>query len=331
MKFKIASFYLCMPKNCARLCIFGKKIKPLMSQNLLNKYVWLVDTIYKAKKISFKEINRRWIESDLSEGVGIPLRTFRTWLNEAQDIFGLVIQCQRKGGSLYYIENAEEIERGGLRNWLLGTMSVSNNILLQNRSLSDRILLENVPSGNEYLTTVLAAMKSGKRLSVTYQGYNKDHESSFEVAPYCVKLFRQRWYLIGDSFCGQEPRIYALDRVRDMSIAEAAFDYPDDFDPAGFFASCFGVIHEDGIQPETIKLKVTSFQARYLRSLPLHGSQREVETDERYSIFELRLRPTFDFRQELLSLADRVEVLSPEWLRRQMIDDVERMRNMYIE
>ncbi|MBP5318418.1 MAG: WYL domain-containing protein [Paludibacteraceae bacterium] len=299
-----------------------------MSQNLLNKYVWLVDTIYKAGKIPFKEINRRWLESDLSEGVEMPLRTFHTWLNEAQDIFGLVIQCQRKGGYLYYIENAEEIERGGLRNWLLGTLSVSNT-LLQNQALNDRILLEDIPSGHACLTTVLSAMRLGKLLHVTYQGYYKDHESSFDLAPYCVKLFHQRWYVIGDSLCGQAPRTYALDRVRSLSVSEASFDYPADFNPAGFFASCYGVIREDTGKPETIRLKATAHQACYLRSLPLHSSQREIETNDTYSVFELKLCPTFDFLQELLSQADRVEVLAPESLRRQLMEEVERTWKMY--
>ena len=47
-----------------------------MAKNLLNKYVWLVETIYKAKKISYEEINSRWLDNDMSEGKPIPLRTF---------------------------------------------------------------------------------------------------------------------------------------------------------------------------------------------------------------------------------------------------------------
>ena len=50
-----------------------------MAKNLLNKYVWLVETIYKAKKISFKDINRKWLDNDLSEGVDLSKRTFHKW------------------------------------------------------------------------------------------------------------------------------------------------------------------------------------------------------------------------------------------------------------
>ena len=139
-----------------------------MSKNLLNKYVWLVETIYNAKYISFEEINRRWLDDDISEGVEISKRTFHTWLNEAQEMFGLVILCERKGGYHYYIENAEEIRQGGLRNWLLNTISTSN-LLMENKQLKDRILLEEVPSVKDHLSPILKAMKADTTLMVTYQ------------------------------------------------------------------------------------------------------------------------------------------------------------------
>ena len=117
-----------------------------MSKNQINKYVWLVETLYKAKKITLKEINRRWLDTDLSEGLEIPRRTFHTWKNAVEDMFGLVIMCDKSDGDRYYIENREVLEDDSLQRWLLSTMSV-NNTLLENKALSDRILLESIPSG----------------------------------------------------------------------------------------------------------------------------------------------------------------------------------------
>lgn len=50
-----------------------------MAQSLLSKYVWIIDTIYKADRISFKELNSLWLDSEISEGVEIPKRTFDNW------------------------------------------------------------------------------------------------------------------------------------------------------------------------------------------------------------------------------------------------------------
>lgn len=129
-----------------------------MAKNLINKYVWLVETLYKAEKITLKEINQRWLESDLSEGMEIPRRTFDNWKNAVEELFGLVILCDKRDGDRYYIENREVFKEDGLQRWLLNTMSV-NNTLLENRSLSDRILLESIPSGQDHLSSVMEAMK----------------------------------------------------------------------------------------------------------------------------------------------------------------------------
>ena len=299
-----------------------------MAISLLNKYVWLVDTIYKAKYISFEKINELWLDDDMSEGLEIPKRTFHTWIHEIADMFGLDIQCQRVGGYLYYIENADEIREGGLRNWLLNTISTSN-LLMENRQLKDRILLEEVPSVREHLSPILDAMKTDTVLLVTYQGYRHKESTTFEVEPYCVKLFKQRWYLVGRSPHYDQVRIYALDRIISLEATEEKFKMPKKFNPKAFFKHFFGIIAHEHATVETVRLKVTADQSNYLRSLPLHTSQKEVEKKDDYSIFELRLSPEFDFQQEILSQTPDIEVLSPEWLREEISEKLNAICKKY--
>ena len=299
-----------------------------MSKNQINKYVWLVETLYHAKKITLKEINRRWLDTDLSEGLEIPRRTFHTWKNAVEEMFGLVIMCDKSDGDRYYIENREVLEDDGLQRWLLNTMSASNT-LLDNKSLSDRILLESIPSGQTFLEDVLKAMKQGKVLEITYKSYWREHESTFRVAPYCVKLFRQRWYLVGNSVNEGKIRIYSLDRFLEAKLTDEPFEYPKDFSPEVYFEGCFGIIREESCPLETVKLKVSPNQANYLRSLPLHHTQKELVQTADYSIFSVEVRPSFDFRQELLWNGDALEVLEPLWLRKEMAAIIKQMGNHY--
>ena len=299
-----------------------------MAKNQIKKYVWLVETIYKAKKISLKEINSKWLETDLSEGLEIPRRTFHTWRNEVEDLFGIEIQCDKTDGDRYFIEDRDKLKNNSLQSWLLNTMSV-NNMLLENKTLSDRILLENIPSGQDYLSIVTDAMKKSKVLEITYKGYWSEHEHTFPVAPYCVKLFRQRWYLVGNSVYEGKIRIYSLDRVLEAQLTDTPFSYPKDFSPDVYFEGCFGVIRGDGTGIETVKIKASANQANYLRSLPLHPSQKETERNANHSIFTLQVRPTFDFQQELLWNGDALEVLEPLWLRNEVAETVKRMWNNY--
>ena len=64
-----------------------------MTRDLFDKYIWLVDTIYRAEKITFEEINKRWLRSRLSEGEDIPLRTFHNWRKAIEQRCDININC----------------------------------------------------------------------------------------------------------------------------------------------------------------------------------------------------------------------------------------------
>ncbi len=303
-----------------------------MAQSLLSKYVWIIDTIYKADRISFKELNSRWLDSEISEGVEIPKRTFDNWRYAIQDMFGLFIENEGKGKYRYYIMNKEDISKNGLRSWIYNTFCVSN-ALAESQSIKDRILLEYVPSGQEYLQEIIEAMKSNQILNITYHSYWKDEENNFDVEPFCVKLFRQRWYLVARStytyYHEQGPRIYCLDRITYLHKKEETFKMPEGWSAEEFFDGCFGIIADNNIPKEYVKLKVSAGQANYLRDLKLHESQEETESNEEHSIFTYYLRPTFDFQQELLWNGEDLEVLAPTWLRKELAGKIKRMWNKY--
>lgn len=299
-----------------------------MAKNLINKYVWLVDTIYKAGRITYEEINEKWLDQDM-DTKPIPIRTFHKWKIAAEDMFNLVIECERKGGYHYYIDNKEEVKRGGLRNWLLNTISVSN-LLLDSQSLKDRILLEDVPSGQEDLALILEAMKTNTQLRITYQSYWRDESFTFNVHPYCVKLFKQRWYLIAFNPYYNKVMIYALDRIFDICKLDGeTFTMPKDWSAEDFFKDSFGIIVDSNVKARRIVLKVSAGQANYIRDLKLHDTQEEIECNEEYSIFRYWLSPQYDFIQELLWNGADVEVLEPKELRKDVARIVESMWNKY--
>lgn len=298
-----------------------------MAKNLLNKYVWLVETIYKAKRITFEEINEKWLASDLSEGIELALRTFHKWRIAAEEMFGLAIECERKGGYHYYIANAHELKGGNIRNWLLNTISVSN-VLIDNQHMKDRIMLEEIPSGQEYLYDIIEAMKHSQIINMTYQSYWRVKSNNFNVEPYCVKLFKQRWYLVARSIYNNKVMIYSLDRILTLDIlADDKFKMPDSFNPTEYFSEYYGVIIDEEQTVEEVKLKVSAAQSNYLRSLPMHQSQQEIERSSEFSIFRMLVKPTYDFQQEILKNGEYIEVLEPLWLRNKIADKIKGMWN----
>jgi len=297
-----------------------------MAKDLFNKYIWLVDTIYHAKKITFEEISKRWARSEMGDGEKMPLRTFHNYRKAIEGLFDINIECNKRGGYYYYIEYEKDLEKGGVRSWLLNTFAV-NNLINESHKLKQRILFEEIPSGRLYLAPIIAAMRDNLTIKLVYQSFLNTEPHIFEVEPYCVKVFKQRWYVIGRAPYYDAIRTYALDRIYDFQICDKKFVYPKAFDPDGYFSMSFGIIVDETYDVELVRVRIFGNKIKYISALPLHHSQHEVEHTTEYSVFEYLLRPTYDFCQELLSHGSDIEVMSPQWLREQIkttVKDIER-------
>ena len=281
----------------------------MSTAGLINRYVWFVTTIYNRGPITLEEIQRRF-ESHFGRGEELSERQFHRYTDAVEELFDIEIKYSRSQRG-YIVADREGIDNMGLRKWLIQTFSV-NNILHESQELKNRILLEDVPSGQQHLTTIVDAMRKSVALSMTYQSFGKTEPSTFEVEPYCVKLFEQRWYMLGMS---DKLRIYALDRIKALEPTERKFKLSKKFDAAKFFEDYYGIIiNDEDFDVEPVALRVNAWQSNYLRTLPLHHSQVEVEGNEEYSIFEYRLCPSFDFRKKILSMGATTEVLAPTTL-----------------
>ena len=300
----------------------------MKASEIFKQYIWLTDTIYHSGGISLQELNERWIRTEMSGGVPMTRMTFNRHKMAIEEIFGLCIECQRKGGYYYYIENEEVLKNNNLQDWLLDSLSISN-MLMESGSLKDRIMLENIPAGKEYLQPIINAMKQDYKLMMTYRKFGQTTGYTITIEPYAIKVFKQRWYLLAKDNKRETPTIYALDRILALEETEESFVYPSDFDTELFFKDYYGVLCSTKDKAQKIVIRTYPPFTNYLRTLPLHHSQKEVKTTPDYADFEFYLRPTFDFRQELLSQCNEVEVLKPAKLREEMKEMIGKMLELY--
>lgn len=296
--------------------------------NQIYKYLWLIDTIYRAGKITFDDINRNWMASEAGKGEQLSKRTFHKWRSDIERIFHLTIDNENCGDYRYYFSSHAAVEQGRLNRWMMRSLSVGN-MLVCYQDIGSRIELEEIPSSGRFLIPLLEAIRESRRVQLTYQSFHKDHAGTFIVEPYGVKLFRQRWYLIANSVDYCKVQVYALDRIVSVAGVGGTFSLPEEFSLKSFFKGSYGITVNDGTPFATVRLKVAAAEVGYFRTLPLHESQREVRTEAGYSIFEYELFPTFDFRKDLLSYGAAVEVLAPDSLRAEMREAVERMSRLY--
>ena len=114
-----------------------------------------------------------------------------------------------------------------------------------------------------------------------------------------------------------------------METTQSTFALPRDFDAEAIFSQSVGVMLNPN--PELVSLRVKGLDRDYLRTLPVHHSQKEVERTDEASVFTYYVRPTYDFIQELLSFGANVEVLKPQWLRQRIKSIIAETGRLYAD
>jgi predicted DNA-binding transcriptional regulator YafY len=175
------------------------------------------------------------------------------------------------------------------------------------------------------------AIKENVCLKISRQGFGSDNAYTFTIKPYGIKVFKQRWYIVGVPSNSEQIKNYALDRTHHIELTDEHFDMPENFDLSTHFYNSYGVYTDDleDHPVDTIRIKADNQQRYYLRTLPLHHSQKEVERTKDYSIFEVKLSPSYDFIYEILSKGDGVEILAPKWFREEIASYVRAMHRSY--
>lgn len=295
----------------------------------LQKYTWLIETIRRAGKISHRDLSDKWERcTDLSDCKPLHRATFNRWRDAIFSQFGIIIDCQRVGGYLYFIANPEDIDEDELKKWMLDSFAVGN-LIGENLSLKDRIVVDQIPSGRDHLTTILEAMKQNCVVNIEYKAFVYSRSFKIPVEPYCVKLHENRWYMLGHNLSKDTIRLYGLDRIESVEITDKEYRLPKGFSASEFFYNYFGIVADARIKPERIVLRADKNHTPYLKSLPLHHSQRLIEDNGEYADFELHLAPTYDFVMKLLQVGAMIEVISPLSLRKTMKGWISDMNELY--
>lgn len=297
--------------------------------SLIQKYIWAVKTIHRAGRITLKELNEKWRENvDLSGGLDLQRQTFDRWKGGILDMFGIVIDCEQRGRYNYFIANPEVLQNGEVRTWLLDTYGTVD-ALSSSLAIHDRILTEYVPSSQNFLSIVLESMKTNHVLKITHQSFGKNETKTFDVEPYCVKMSAQRWYLLARNVDRDYLRLYALDRLENVQMTEQKFNLPKEFNAKEYFSEYYGIMLDDKVPVQRIVLRADEYHQHYMRTLPLHPSQKEIFACDKYADFELNLRPTYDFYMKLMSFGNMVKVMEPQSLRNELCKWLRKTMEVY--
>jgi predicted DNA-binding transcriptional regulator YafY len=164
----------------------------------------------------------------------------------------------------------------------------------------------------EHLRAIQTALVDRRRLRLRYYSMSRDEITDRRVDPYHLTLHNGGFYLVGHCHLRGEPRIFAVERIRDLEMLAARFERPADFDVERYLDGAWGIVRGDIV---TVKILFSRSLARYIKDRLWHPTQTFRDLDGGRLEMTLRVADTLEVRRWLLGLGPEAEVLAPATLR----------------
>ena len=291
----------------------------------LKKCLYIINLLQRKGPLSLEEINYNFSFSTLYDGE-IPPRTFVRYKEFIYENFPCQVEYDRKLGKYRLVQEGDE---DSLYAYLLSAYHIQglSELALKHH---DKVHLNEAPTGIENVQLVLEAIDRKKGIECDYSSFSNRTVKHLTIIPYFLKTWEQRWYLVAEPdnpHHGQT--VFALERMDNLKLTDRQMLPHSDITVQEYFEGSFGVNHIDDQKPETVRIKVYGTQVDYVRALPIHESQHELETTDDWTVFEYRVVPCYNFYQQLLWHREKLEVLAPAHVREEMKGIIEEMLKRY--
>ena len=296
----------------------------------LKKCLYLINLLERKGALTLKEINDYYQYSSICENDEILPRTFLRYKDYIEETFPCYIEFNQRTGK-YELRRHKALygEDDSLYDYLLSAYHIEGmtELALKHRN---KIVLTKAPTGVENVQTILEAIDKKRGIEFDYNSFSRKTVKNQTLIPYFLRAWENRWYLVAEPVKHpHQQAVYALERMGSVSLTKEKLLPSDKISIENYFDGCFGINHSDDQKPETIRIKVYDTQVEYVRALPIHESQVEVETTEQWSIFEYRIVPCYNFYQQLLWHREKLEVLEPQSVRLAMKEVIDQMLKLY--
>lgn len=305
----------------------------MSKRGYISRYIMLIKRLKGKPFSTFDELEQyvtRQLENlhmqDDTLVLGFSKRTLQRDIREIRTLFGIDItyDSSRKG----YFINDTGYGASGFQQ-MIEAFEVFNSMNMVNDISSIVSAETRRPAGTEHMYGLLHAIKNNLQIKFLYRKFWNNEVKLRTVAPYLLKEFRNRWYVISVEQNGNAVKTFALDRMSDLEITGNKFDKKSNVDINDVFAHSFGIMTGDGEVPEKIILSFDPFQGEYVKSLPLHLSQNILIDNEDELRISLHLHLTHDLLMEVRSYGEDVEVIEPAAFRKQVAESLQQTMKQY--
>jgi len=299
----------------------------MAKRDYIIRYLLIIKKLRNSKHSGFDDINNYLRqEFELFDSPKeISLRTFQRDINEIRTIFNIDIQCNTN--NQYYINEDETQE---FSNRMLEAFDIINSLNIANEVSPYVILEKRCSLGTEYILALLKAIKDRTIIKINYQKFDEETPSERELEPYALKEFKGRWYLLAKDLKDDIIKTFALDRIKAIKSIGKKYSVSTESSATEYFRHCYGIFLPEENEPSEIVLAFNPLQGKYIKSYPLHESQKILLDGEEELRISLYLNESYDLIMELLSFGPNVKVIKPLSLKNKMQENIKEMKQLYL-
>lgn len=280
----------------------------------LARYMHIISRLEKGPA-SFEQIRDHLEKASEIDGRDYSI-SIRTLQRDIRDIFSqlnIEIVNDKKGDRCYRIIDRHETMGFGAR--MLESYQIIHAINAS-YDFQDVVFLESrQPKGLEHFHALLHAIRNKRITEIIHQKYSETDSTNRVIHPLALKEALGRWYLIAIDTKDQKLKTFGLDRISDVLVQKTKYREKYNVDLRDKYRDSFGVLTNEKLKIQHVVLRFSYEQGQYVKTYPLHNSQRVIEEDRQYVWIELTMYVTFDFIKELLSFGSELQVVEPLSLR----------------
>ncbi len=187
-------------------------------------------------------------------------------------------------------------------------------------------------SGIQWLDILYKHIVARTTIQLTYQSFKAKQASDIIFYPYLLKEYRNRWFILGMTKKGKIICTYALDRIQNIvALNNEVFLEHKTFDPHTYFNDIIGVTRNTADTPTHIEFLADNLQAPYIKTKPIHASQKIIEGRNDGIVFSIDVIPNFELERELIGYGEGLKILSPNSFMRRIRRKVRLMYEVYFD
>ena len=278
----------------------------------IRRYTLEIEKIRRGHFPSFQEIKDYLFNLGFEESK----RTIQRDFEQIRYEFGLEIEYNRaENGYFINYEESENIESFFKFLEIVNTAELLAQSLNESKDALKHISFDTGGGlkGIEYLKPLLEAIRANRKISFNHINFHSNKTRKYTIKPYLLKEYQNRWYVVGIIAELKEFRTFGIDRIEDLEVKTEIFKVDNKLNPAEMFAKTIGLVYSLN-SSQKIVLSFTPTQGKYIKTLPLHTSQRVLIDNELELRISINVIPNYELAQLILKHGDTVKVIEPEWL-----------------